>query len=320
MPIRAAAWVMLPVSAIAHTIRRWLISRSIAGNYALTDDVRAGGADRMPVLLPPGEGLLTASLSRRLPGRSVPCVSWKVIVMAEKPRLAELDMTDVGGGAFPAWALPPGPRAAGAARGIARTVLTPFELPPETRADAELIISELAANAILHGGRERAEVWAYLRGRENPEIVFKVFDAAPWRRPVPRPVDAPGGRGLTLVGALTADAGGRWGVHPTRGRLGARPVPGKAVYFTVPVPGHAAPESRWPSHERICALATARGLQPRVFADHELTVVHLGAGRCVWVSREALHLDGPGRVAVRYPPSDAVEVVEQVVRHCEDLA
>ncbi|TYK51196.1 hypothetical protein [Actinomadura decatromicini] len=34
----------------------------------------------------------------------------------------------------------------------------------------------------------------------------------------------------------------------------------------------------------------------------------------------ALDLDGPGRVAVRYPPSDEVEVVEQVVRHCEDLA
>lgn len=256
--------------------------------------------------------------------------------MSEKPRIAEKDPTDAGGNAFPAWfpawPLPPGPMAAGAARSIVRDVFGEFDIPPDVVDDAQLIISELAANAIVHGDRERAEVWAYVRGWNDPQIVFKVFDSAPWRGPADlpwspaEPSDAPGGRGLTLVSALTAALGGHWGVHPTRCRLGARPISGKAVFFTVPLPEGRLPDAAsrpvWSPHERICALAAARGLRPRVVAGHEMTVVvRFAAGPSVWVSEDSLsYCAGPGRGAVRYPVSDVVEVVEEIVRHCEDLA
>ncbi|MCW2946159.1 MAG: ATP-binding protein [Actinoallomurus sp.] len=63
------------------------------------------------------------------------------------------------------------------------------------------------------------ELWAYVRWKARPEIVFKVYDSAPWRGPVPwrgpgpygllrPPPDAEGGRGFEVVDALTAEHGG----------------------------------------------------------------------------------------------------------------
>lgn len=243
--------------------------------------------------------------------------------MAEPPRIAEKDPIDVARGAFPAWRLPSGPAAAGAARAVVRTVLGGFRMARGAGGDAELIISELASNAVLYG--ERAEVWAYVRGRERAEVVFKVFDAAPWRGAADDVGRLPsdeevGGRGLVLVHALVGELGGRWGVHATRSRLGTRVVSGKAVFFSVPLPEGVALGGGWSSRERVCALAAARGLHPRVFSAHGMAVVHLAAGQCVWVGDDGLRYDAPGRVAVRYPAGDVVEVVEQVVRHCEELA
>ncbi|MGI5207852.1 ATP-binding protein [Spirillospora sp. CA-108201] len=254
--------------------------------------------------------------------------------MPEKPRTAETKGARLADGAFPAWPLPPGPRAAAFARSVARSVLAELGMPPAAVDDAQTIISELAANAVVHGDRDRAEVWAYLSRHPSPHLTLKVFDAAPWRGTAAGPAhaaapvtgrpasDACGGRGLMIVNALTEEAGGLWGVHPTRRRLGPGPVSGKAVYFTLPLPAAAvlpapAPD---PPPERLRELAAVRGLRARVSLGAEATVVHFGAGLWVWVKDGALLCDLPGRGVVRYPPSDAIEVVEQMVRLCEEGA
>lgn len=194
----------------------------------------------------------------------------------------EEGVASLSGAAFPVWPLPPDPTAAAIARSIVRSVSIGLGMAPDTVQDAQTIISELAANAILHGDRERAEVWAYVSRLNRPRVMFTVFDAAPWRGPayIPAgpltPSEASCGRGLALVSALTSEVGGRWGVHPTRCRLGTSPVSGKAVYFTVPLPEvpltASLPQVRWPA---------------------------------------------PG---IRHPVADDVEVIEQIVRHREELA
>ncbi|WP_329087271.1 ATP-binding protein [Actinomadura citrea] len=257
--------------------------------------------------------------------------------MPEKSQTAETEGAQLADGAFPAWPLPPGPTAAAFARSVARSVLAELDMPPAVVGDAQTIISELATNAVVHGDRDRAEVWAYLSRHPFPQLTLKVFDAAPWRGTgaagpagataliTGEPAsDACGGRGLMLVNALTEEAGGCWGVHPTRCRLGPGPVSGKAVYFTVPLPEASAavlsPPAPGPVPERLCELAGVRGLRARVSLGAEATVVHFGAGLWIWVKDGSLLYELPGRGVVRHPPSDVVEVVEQMVRLSEEGA
>ncbi|QKW38034.1 ATP-binding protein [Actinomadura sp. NAK00032] len=152
------------------------------------------------------------------------------------------------GSAFPAWPLPPDPTAAAQARAIAGRLAAELGLSASVTDDVRTIISELAANAVLHGDRWSAELWARIGRRNRPHVTFTVFDAGPWRGPAALPAgpvepsDACRGRGLALVSALTAEIGGRWGVHPGRAKLGGYaapgrdPVSGKAVYVAVPLP------------------------------------------------------------------------------------
>jgi anti-sigma regulatory factor (Ser/Thr protein kinase) len=250
-------------------------------------------------------------------------------VEKECPRSGDGVGGTVGGGAFPAWPLPPDATAAGAARAIVRSVLGELGILPATLDSAQMIVSEIATNAVLHGACDRAELWAYISHRPRNAVTLKIFDAAPWRGPVEftgppaEPSYACGGRGLLLVSALTSETGGRWGVHPTRSRLEPDPVPGKAVYFTVPLPAASpvppAQPPRSPAHERVCALADARGLRPRTSLGPDATVVHFTGGLWVWAKGESLLYGRPGHRVVRHPSSDVVEVVEQIVRHSEEL-
>lgn len=125
-----------------------------------------------------------------------------------------------------------------------------------------------------------------------------------------------------MVAALTAEYGGEWGVHRTRSRLGPGPVPGKAVYFTVPVPPGALSPVRLPARtaaERIGACLAARGIGPlRLTADERMAVIRVRASLNVWVRDTSIDYRVPGLGARRHPPLDRVEVVEQLVRHCTD--
>ncbi len=74
------------------------------------------------------------------------------------------------------------------------------------------------------------------------------------------------------------------------------------------------------AHERVRALADARGLRPRVSLGPDAAVIHFTVGLWVWVKGESLLYERPGHGVVRHPVWDAVEVVEQIVRYSEELA
>jgi len=89
------------------------------------------------------------------------------------------------------------------ARLALRNLLAQCAWPPAE--DAELILSELVANAVQHGAGEIALALWLAEGRIRGEVA----DAGPG--PPPRPLrpgkDAVGGRGLVIVDALSD----RWG-------------------------------------------------------------------------------------------------------------
>jgi hypothetical protein len=249
-----------------------------------------------------------------------------------------VDPKVVPAGGCAAWPLPPGPTGAGFARGVLKAVFAELRMPDVTTYDAAVALSELATNVHVHAyGRQvpahppmagLPELWAYIRWRARPEVVFAVYDSASWRGPVPNgrlrpPPDAEGGRGFEVVDALTVEYGGEWGVHRTRSRLGAGPVPGKAVYFTVPVPtGLLTPcgSTARRTAEEIHALLAARGLGPlQLSIGYGMAVICVRAGMHVWVRNGSITYRAPGLGVVRHPSHDRVDVVERIVGHCADL-
>lgn len=99
------------------------------------------------------------------------------------------------------------------------------------RAAIEVMVSELATNAIQHANTA-FEVRVALAG---PVLHVEVSDsgrARPKARPMPPPGTLRGGRGLSLVNHLSD----RWGIRPVPGGRG------KAVWFEIGVLGtHPGP-------------------------------------------------------------------------------
>ncbi|WP_460365210.1 ATP-binding protein, partial [Actinocorallia lasiicapitis] len=147
---------------------------------------------------------------------------------------------DLLGGGFPGWRLPSDATIAGFVRGTGRRAAAALGVPDDTVYDLAVALSEIAANIHVHAPGSTAELWTYLRWGGRPEVVFKLFDSASWKGGAPsaaRPAaTATGGRGFEVVGAFTEEYGGNWGVHPTVARLAGRPVHGKAVYVSLPLP------------------------------------------------------------------------------------
>ncbi|MER7518625.1 SpoIIE family protein phosphatase [Streptomyces sp. NPDC126499] len=117
------------------------------------------------------------------------------------------------------WRLPREPRSVGRARELARAQLTSWELEPLVDT-VELLVSELVTNALRYGEGE-----IRLRLLRDRTLVCEVWDAGlvqPRRR---RAKDTDeGGRGLQLVGLLSAAWGSR------------RTPRGKTVWFELPLP------------------------------------------------------------------------------------
>lgn len=118
------------------------------------------------------------------------------------------------------WTLPREPRSVGRAREYARAQLLRWDLEPLVDT-AELLVSELVTNALRYGEGE-----IRLRLLLDRTLVCEVWDAGlvqPRRRRA-RDTDE-GGRGLQLVGLLSAAWGSR------------RTPRGKTVWFELPLPG-----------------------------------------------------------------------------------
>ncbi|MEV3989336.1 SpoIIE family protein phosphatase [Streptomyces sp. NPDC049837] len=117
------------------------------------------------------------------------------------------------------WRLPREPRSVGRARELARAQLTAWDLEPLVDT-VELLVSELVTNALRYGEGE-----IRLRLLRDRSLVCEVWDAGlvqPRRRRA-RDTDE-GGRGLQLVGLLSAGWGSR------------RTPRGKTVWFELPLP------------------------------------------------------------------------------------
>jgi len=166
-------------------------------------------------------------------------------------RPANDPVTAVAAGGCVTAALPLDATCAAMARTLFREAAAGVGLPHDLADDGATMASELAANTLhahanikFHGSPARPvagvpELWLYLR-REGgqQELVCKFFDSLPgWSPGPPGPpsvtLDSENGRGLRVVEGLSE---GRWGHHPTRARLGGWKIPGKAVWFAVPVP------------------------------------------------------------------------------------
>ncbi|MEU0224116.1 SpoIIE family protein phosphatase [Streptomyces sp. NPDC006284] len=118
------------------------------------------------------------------------------------------------------WTLPREPRSVGRAREYARAQLLAWDLEPLVDT-TELLVSELVTNALRYGEGE-----IRLRLLLDRTLVCEVWDAGlvqPRRRRA-RDTDE-GGRGLQLVGLLSAAWGSR------------RTPRGKTVWFELPLPG-----------------------------------------------------------------------------------
>ncbi|MFI5910118.1 SpoIIE family protein phosphatase [Dactylosporangium sp. NPDC051541] len=111
--------------------------------------------------------------------------------------------------------IPAHERAVRDARRLVDTTLRRWNAPPRIVDDMVLVVSELTANAVLHG---RPPIQLRLR-RTQTHVVLELHDTAPYlpRKQRPSPDDEHG-RGLQLVASLCD----RWGTRPT--------ADGKAVW------------------------------------------------------------------------------------------
>jgi anti-sigma regulatory factor (Ser/Thr protein kinase) len=114
--------------------------------------------------------------------------------------------------------LPPNKNAPGLARNF--VVDHGSALPDDVMNDAELLVSELVSNAVLHG----SPAITLCVDVDPPRIEVGVRDegkALPTPAVEPPPPSLPRGRGLVIVDRLANS----WGVTPTD------PPPGKTVWF-----------------------------------------------------------------------------------------
>ena len=119
--------------------------------------------------------------------------------------------------------IPAGRRAAVTARRALAATLDSWDLH-DRPADAELIVSELISNAVMHAAG--ASTYELRISRNDTGLGIGVTDQSATKPTIRSPADGqPGGRGLRIVAALATT----WGYEPTThgqhvwGQLGSSP-------------------------------------------------------------------------------------------------
>lgn len=224
--------------------------------------------------------------------------------------------------------LPSDERGPATARRRLHQVMTGLGLERGVIEDGKLAVSETATNALRYGRPASGdrpltapELWIWARTVPSPQLVISVFDCA--RTSVPR-MSGNGllderGRGLELLQEFTAD----WGSSPTRSRVADGAVPGKAVWFALPLPRN------WPGvgykvHAGTAAQCLLLNIARRGFhgrrhtAEDGLSVVML-PGLNVWVHPEHFCWRSGPRRYLRRPLIDLQETTEHVVRYLDSI-
>jgi anti-sigma regulatory factor (Ser/Thr protein kinase) len=112
------------------------------------------------------------------------------------------------------------PRSIRVARGFLASIARDLDLPTDTVSVAELALSEIVTNAVVHGLPP-----IVLQVAASPSrLEVSVSDASPAQpRADETRLDATGGRGLAIVAAVAGD----WGCEPDPDG------PGKRIWFSV---------------------------------------------------------------------------------------
>src|SRR5215831_11029586 len=259
---------------------------------------------------------------------------------ADRPAVVAAALAD---GGCCAWPLPADATCAAVARDVFREVAATLFLPRELASDGLLMTSELAANTLhAHGSIEfdgagawpiagAPELWIYLRRAAGGwELAVKVFDSlSGWKddlalAPGATGADAESGRGLQVVAELSA---GRWGHHLTRSRFGGWQVPGKAVWFALPMPDGLVPEplrrtrvapgrAAWALEEMLVERGLGEGLLRAQEPSAAMAVLSVRSGLTVWCRDSLIWWWTQDRLRCELVPTDLVEVAEQVIRTC----
>lgn len=233
------------------------------------------------------------------------------------------------------WALPANDTIAAVARMSAAGELAALEVTGELADDVEVMVSELATNALQHAAHSpdgtmrpiaTMELWMYRKlTRNGHELVVSIFDRSP-ERPHPAlpgatALDAENGRGLMLVEAMS---NGRWGSYPTRSRLAGPVVRGKVTWFAIPLP--AGPDgfasAAWEHDETEAATTLQALLAPRGFDNlilqirpephSRLAVLSVATGLTVWCQNGYFRWNGP-RTRRRLPLADITAATEEII-------
>jgi hypothetical protein len=238
-----------------------------------------------------------------------------------------------------------------------RQALAGLRMPRELMDDAELAVSELAANAWQHAldagplpgaagtGPALPELWLYRRGGPpGAEFVCGVFDTRRDAWPQPRhnllrllpdgeeladPLldaaladDLGSGHGLSIITAVSHATG----CHRTRSRLSDPAVPGKVAWFTMEIPA-SSPAAQPPpvdftsaqAAHALSALLAARGI-PGISHHHGTqaqSVVFTAAGLTVQCRDGIFQWPADGTGQRAY--FDLADAVEDIIRLHEDL-
>lgn len=100
------------------------------------------------------------------------------------------------------------PESVAEARKLTVEILKRLRICEEARENAQLIVSELVTNAVVHGARGRDPHVLLVVIQSGPKLKVKVYDASSNLGPRAEPAeDAESGRGLVIVDALSD----RWG-------------------------------------------------------------------------------------------------------------
>ena len=146
------------------------------------------------------------------------------------------------------WTLPCVASSVGYARGAVRGLLADAGSSADETDAAAMVVTELLGNAIIHSGRSQELIEVTVESSDR-RIHIEVEDRNP-RPPAPRAidVDAPFGRGLMIVDALSS----AWGWDPIDGD-------GKRVWCDVPRTGGSSRGRAMPGH-----AGPAAGVMPRL--------------------------------------------------------
>ncbi|MET9663022.1 ATP-binding protein [Streptomyces sp. NPDC006510] len=126
--------------------------------------------------------------------------------------------------------LPSEPVSVSAARRYVARVLTEWGLATDTDfADSiQLIVSELATNAVQHTFGQSPNFTVDLRLEREEQLHLGVTDSHPrWPRRLPAAVQQDNGRGMVIIRTLAKECGGRLTVTPTADG-------GKTVWIALP--------------------------------------------------------------------------------------